>query len=103
MSWSPHGFGIFVPTGCTRLREFSAYQPNALTSPSSSPNDQAVRVPARAAYSHSSSMGKRYPSDAVSHVTSGASSPQILYAGRRPSRPDSILQNKTASYQLMLS
>src|SRR4029079_6048839 len=60
MSNSPHAFGFFVATGCGRSPEFSrvhAYSPSARAS---LPKLYAVVVPARAAYSHSASVGRRY-------------------------------------------
>src|SRR5829696_8687923 len=60
MSWRPHLFGLFCPTGCGRPPEFAAYQACLSSCAASLPNAYAVAAPARAAYSHSASVGSRY-------------------------------------------
>src|SRR5262245_38661325 len=55
MSYRPHALGFFLPTGCVSSSEFSAYQATSL-----SESGNGVDDPARAAYSHSASVGRRY-------------------------------------------
>src|SRR5688572_7754672 len=56
MSQKPHALGFFFPTGCGRLSEFPANQANASRDLASSFTGEP---PARAAYSHSASVGRR--------------------------------------------
>jgi hypothetical protein len=100
--WIPLALGAFWPTAWNRSSELDRNHP---TSSESSPPLYSVVVPARAAYSHSASVGSRYPSAERSQSTpSGArrelGSP-ISYAGRSPSARDRALQNSMASSQLM--
>ncbi len=66
MSNNPQGFGFFWPTGCggaiPSAAEFAKTQACSPSSSSESPKYQIVSVPARQAYSHSSSVGSRYRS-----------------------------------------
>src|SRR5262245_45015864 len=55
MSWNPHGLGAFSPTGCGLSSELPRCQAMESSSPYVAPE-----VPARHAYSHSASVGKRY-------------------------------------------
>src|SRR5258708_28151712 len=55
MSYKPQAFACFCPTGCVLYSALVVYQAIAFGSPASSPV-----VPARQAYSHSASLGKRY-------------------------------------------
>src|SRR4029450_3296167 len=60
MSYRPQAFGCSFPTRCVVLSALppnQAYLPNWLLS---SPKLYAVVEPARAAYSHSASVGRRY-------------------------------------------
>src|SRR5258708_265778 len=59
MSWSPHRFGFLVPTECNLLPEFPSNQAKSPSCFSSAPKDQGACLPARAAYSHSASLGRR--------------------------------------------
>ena len=59
MSYSPQAFTLFSPTGCVLPPEFSSYQAYSPSSPSSSPKQYRVLLPARQAYSHWASVGKR--------------------------------------------
>ena len=59
MSCKPHALGSFVPIGryCPSL--LSQYQPCSSSPSASFPKEYAVVLPARQAYSHSASVGKR--------------------------------------------
>src|SRR3954447_4759530 len=59
MSYSPQALDFFLPTGGSLPGEFTSYHEKAPMSLTSSPNDHAVFVPARQAYSHSASLGRR--------------------------------------------
>src|SRR5262245_34360278 len=59
MSYRPHAFGSFLPTGGSSFAELSLYHEYLPRSASLSPNDHAVVEPARQQYSHSASDGKR--------------------------------------------
>src|SRR5262245_26453399 len=59
MSYNPHAFGSFLPTGGSSPDEFSLYHEYFPSSFTLSPNDHAVVVPARQQYSHSASDGRR--------------------------------------------
>ena len=65
-SKSPHAFASRLPTAATPAKPSShapcpAPLPNVHSARGSSPKLYAVRVPARAPYSHSASVGSRYP------------------------------------------
>ena len=64
MSNNPQGFDLFWPTGyggsIPSAAEFAKIQACSPSSSSESPKYQIVSVPARQAYSHSSSVGSRY-------------------------------------------
>lgn len=66
MSNNPQGFGFFWPTGCgtpiPSAAEFAKTQACSPSASSESPKYQITSVPARQAYSHSSSVGSRYRS-----------------------------------------
>ena len=70
MSCKPHGLGFFDPTLWAYFSPASKALPsNHAYSPKfdlSSPNKYVVVVPARHAYSHSASVGRRYSSTAFS-------------------------------------
>jgi hypothetical protein len=51
--------GFFAPMGGSLPAALPVYQPNFVSSVVSSPNEYFVVVPARAACSHSASVGKR--------------------------------------------
>src|SRR4029077_9189901 len=57
----PQGFGFFLPTFWYLKSEFLPHQQYSLTvfGSESSPKEYFVVVPARAAYSHSASVGRR--------------------------------------------
>src|ERR1019366_9057464 len=61
MSYKPHWFGFFCPTGWVLPPVFLAYQAYCSSSASASPKQKAPGFPARQAYSHSASVGKRQP------------------------------------------
>src|SRR4051812_33515839 len=69
MSKSPHAFGFFLPTFWYLKSLFFPHQQYSLIFEASSPQKYAVVVPARAAYSHSASVGRRKKSPvfALSH------------------------------------
>src|SRR6516164_10373266 len=62
MSYSPALFGLNDPTGAVCWRSHRLPHPSqlALPMPTSSPQEYRVSAPARAAYSHSASVGSRY-------------------------------------------
>src|SRR5439155_25183106 len=57
----PKSFGRKLPTGWERLAAFVVIQAYLVSRSSASPMHQRVTLPARQAYSHSASVGKRYP------------------------------------------
>src|SRR5947209_13553172 len=59
MSYRPQGFAFFTPTGGSLPGAFFLYQEYSPRSATLSPNENAVVVPARQAYSHSASDGSR--------------------------------------------
>src|ERR1700704_5456998 len=59
MSYKPHAFGNFFPTGCTTPPAASLHHACSLSPLSPLPNEKSVEVPARHAYSHSASEGSR--------------------------------------------
>ncbi len=62
MSYRPKAFGFFWPTGCVRRPELPSYQAYSSRLAASSPNEYFIVLRARQAYSHSASVGSRYPS-----------------------------------------
>src|SRR5262249_41477245 len=86
MSYRPQAFRCSCPTGCVVLPALSANQAYLLNWPLSSPKLYAVVEPARAAYSHSASVGRRYfvpPSLALSlSINCCTSSQETLSTGR---------------------
>src|SRR5687767_813800 len=84
MSYSPKALGRKLPTGVVRtdpkgLRFGSAKLANFSRLAASSPEEKRVVVPARHAYSHSASVGKRYvlPSFLVNQAQKAAASFQL--------------------------
>src|ERR1051325_2828268 len=66
MSNRPNGLGSFDATGCGAMPLlFLVNQAYWSNSDGSSPNEYCVVVPARQAYSHSASVGRREPKPAV--------------------------------------
>lgn len=59
MSYRPNALGCFSPTGCVCLLELPLYHAYPSRSDASSQNPYLVVVPARHAFSHSASVGKR--------------------------------------------
>src|SRR5437763_1054513 len=59
MSNRPQGLGSFLPTGGSLPGAFALYQQYLPKSSTLSPKEYAVVVPARQAYSHSASEGRR--------------------------------------------
>src|SRR5262245_51996783 len=90
MSHSPHGFGFLTPTGGSLPLALPVNQAESPRTLASSPKEYAVVVPARQAYSHSASVGRR--------ITS--SSPSSL---RRRSSSVTERQNSWASCQSTIS
>src|ERR1700722_5521769 len=60
MSNRPQAFGSFIATECVCPLLLSAYQPATAIAASASPVLYCPLVPARQAYSHSASVGRRY-------------------------------------------
>src|SRR5262245_4717582 len=90
MSYRPQALGFFLPTGGSSPFELALNQAKSFSSSALSPKPYTVVVPARQAYSHSASVGKRTPS----------SSPSSL---RRRSSAVAWRQNSVASSQLTIS
>src|SRR5262245_16207518 len=90
MSYRPHGFAFFLPTGGSLPGALGLYQAKSPSDFSSSPCDQAVFVPARATYSHSASDGRRMTSSAPSSFSLRSS-------------PVTLSQNDLASFQSSIS
>src|SRR4051794_5627220 len=85
MSCRPHALASNCPTELVLPPEFSSYQPYSRNCWGSSPKQYVVVVPARAAYSHSASVGNRYdfPSFSASRPKkSCTSSHETLSTGR---------------------
>jgi len=59
MSWSPQALGLLAPTGRESFAAFLSNQAKASSAEASSPQKYLVDVPARHAYSHSASVGRR--------------------------------------------
>src|SRR5271166_3708264 len=87
MSWNPHGFGFFLPTGGSLPAALPVNQAKCVSSVAASPNEYAVVVPARQTYSHSASDGSRIASPTPSSL-------------RRRSSSVTLRQNVRASSQL---
>lgn len=60
MSHRPQGLNVLVPTGCVVSPELPSYQTYSPSASSLLPTLQRVVVPARHAYSHPASVGRRY-------------------------------------------
>src|SRR2546430_4617645 len=90
MSYRPQALGRLPPTSWIRPSELPRCQAISSSRPYRGPV-----VPARHAYSHSASVGSRYPSTDASHSMLSMST---RYAGAKPSRSDRALQNRTASH-----
>ena len=59
MSYRPQALALFLPTGCVFLPLFLLYQAYGPKPLSASPKLNRVFLPARHAYSHSASVGRR--------------------------------------------
>src|SRR6185503_8416754 len=60
MSYKPNAFGALLPTRCVLDSEFSSYHAKSLSVSGALPV-----APARHAYSHSASLGKRYVNESL--------------------------------------
>src|SRR5437870_5354917 len=69
MSYRPQGLGIFLPTGGSCPLELALYQQYSVRSWRRLPNEYSVVVPARQAYSHSASLGRRIFSSSSSNFS----------------------------------
>src|SRR6516164_11728053 len=91
MSYSPALFGLNDPTGAVCWRSHRLPHPSqlALPMPRSSPQEYRVLTPARAAYSHSASVGSRYslPVNCESQLTYCLASTQLTLITGILSRP----------------
>src|SRR5215470_1185200 len=90
MSYSSQALGFFLPTGGSSPLELALYQAYSLRSSTLSPKEYAAVEPARQAYSHSASVGRRMTSSSLSNFALRSSSVAFL-------------QNSPASVQLTIS
>src|SRR5438128_10341511 len=90
MSYRSHGLGFLAPTGGSLPLALPVNQAKCVNGAASSPKENAVVVPARQAYSHSASDGKRISSSSLSNF-------------RRRSSSVTLRQKRFASCQSIIS
>src|SRR5687767_3890127 len=79
MSCRPQPFGAFLPAGCVLSSELSQYQATASRPPPAASG--VVVEPARQAYSHSASVGRRYflPVFLFSHSQNCSAAKRVMW------------------------
>ena len=79
MSWKPQALGFFAPASCVTLSLFCSYQAMSARTPLPA---TGASLPARQAYSHSASVGKRAapPSAALTRLRNVAQSCHEMFS-----------------------